>query len=98
MRGKQGNKTSWDTGWRWLSHPQVHSYSAVAGCYPGQRWQFDRTKPALHKYVVSHYESELRPARDKRATRQVLPKILLLLLPFMYSSQADDARPNGNYS
>lgn len=89
MRGNQGNKTSWDTGWHWLSHPHIHSC-----CY----WEYDRTKPILNKYVASHDESELCPVRDKGATCQILPKILLLLVLFTYSSQAADARPNGNYS
>lgn len=41
---------------------------------------------------------ELCSARDKGVTYQVLPKILLLLVPFTYDSWANDARPNGNYS
>lgn len=98
MRGKRGNKTGWDTGRHWLSHPLFCSRSAAAGCYPGWHWEFDRTKPVLNKHVASHYESELRPARGKGATCQVLAKIFLLLVPFTYSSQAANARPNRNYS
>lgn len=87
----------WDTGWCQLSPTQVHCSSALTASYPAGHWESNRTNPSSVN-VASHLGIELCPARNKGVTYQVLPKILLLLVPFMYNSQANNARPNGNYS
>lgn len=63
---------------------------------PARYWEYERTKPILNKYVASH--DRIMPRETQGSYMSGITQNFIAAGTFMYSSQAADARPNGNYS